>query len=188
MSNLIYGRWTQYFQVPVSDEVENLSLAGYRLYAHLCREMNVRSAVEQHYSNQELSQATGIKDHKTMSKARRELQTARLVACHKVPPGVYAYIMLDQRGDPIPPPKSRTGIRRHSPRNGRRQTTLASGAGSIAHSDRPAPVVATLSPPTPRCRVHGLAPHWDRNGDLVCELCHPNPNAFRPPTARDLGF
>lgn len=99
--------------MPIAESVERLSLSGYRYYGFLCREMNVHSAVELRYSNAEVAQGTGIKDHKTISRARSELETAGLVECRRVPPGVYAHIMLDQSGDPIPAPRDRKGIRHY---------------------------------------------------------------------------
>jgi hypothetical protein len=201
MSNLLSRRWKQYYQMPcLPDAVESaLSLVAFRYYAFLCREMNVRSAVELHYSNKEISLATGIKDHKTISRSRIELRDARLIDFRRVPPGVCAHIMLDQHGVAIPAPEGRRGVRRYT--SGEIPKTTECNAQSkvlAAHGRNRAQTAALVAPDADTCRTHGQAPHWNRNGDLVCELCHPNPKpsepkrstktTFLPPTAADLGF
>jgi hypothetical protein len=125
MSNLIYGEWRQYYQVPyLPDDIERrLSLAAYRYYTFLCRAMNTHSATELHFSNEEISALTGIRDHKTLSKARSELQLCGLVDCRKVPPGIYAHTMLNEQGEPMPAPANRKGVRHYDaktlPRKGK---------------------------------------------------------------------
>ncbi len=192
MSSLFYRRWKQYFQMPIAESVERLSLSGYRYYGFLCREMNVHSAVELHYSNAEIAQATEIKDHKTISKVRNELQTARLIECHTVPPGVYAHIMLDQNGGRIPAPEGRTGIRRYVS-NKRVRTTpdnepATPAISSTAESSHPGASISTTETQTKVCRTHGRAIHWKRGREWLCETCHPNPHDFCPPTASEVGF
>jgi hypothetical protein len=193
MSSLFYGRWKQYFQMPIAESVEHLSLSGYRYYGFLCREMNVHSAVDLRYSNAEIAQATGIKDHKTIGGARNELQAARLIKCYTVPPGVYAHVMLDQSGDPIPAPKDRKGIR-HYPSD-----KAAARKNVRGHmSEQPAATLAetkslpiTAQTTTRECRTHGLVPHWKRGEDWLCESCHPNPHPserWHSPTAKEIGF
>jgi hypothetical protein len=146
--------------------------------------MNARSATELHYSNAEIRLATGIRCHKTLKKARCELVRARLVDCRQVPPGIYAHIMLNHCGDPMPAPKDRKGIRRYSPRE----------SAKAASSVKAVPLVPVSAPASlPRavsmdCRIHGNTEHWEREGGYVCQKCHPNPNSFRPPTASEVGF
>jgi hypothetical protein len=203
MSNLLSGQWGQYYQMPcLPESIErSLSCAAFRYYGLLCREMNRRSATELHYSNADVARGTGIKDHKTLAKARRELHAAGLVNCdRRAPPGVYIHIMLNKSGDRIPPPTGRRGIARYEPRKG------------SGNTPKPKEMLATAQPrpgagvnengTVARCPVHGQAEHWGRNGDVVCERCHPNPNppvhllsessthlsTFSPPSAKDLGF
>jgi len=193
MSNLFYRCWKQYFQMPITESVERLSPSAYRYYGFLCREMNVRSAVDLRYSNAEIAQATSIKDHKTIAGARNELQAARLIKCYTVPPGVYAHVMLDQSGDPIPAPKDRKGIR-HYPGD-----RAAAGKNGRAHMrEQPTATLAETKPPpitaqttTRACRTHGPVPHWKRGEDWLCESCHPNPHPperWHSPTAKEIGF
>jgi len=189
MSSLIHGRWKQYFQMPIAASVENLSPPAFRLYGFLCREMNVRSAVEQQYSNAEIASATRLRDHKTISKARCELRGAGLVDWHRVPPGVYAYVMLDQYGIPIPAPKDRKGVRRYVSNQARTPKRPALEPSPPEAAQAPRVTCSTESPPTEirHCRTHGPCEHWLRGEDWVCDRCHPNP--FRPPvSAGELGF
>jgi hypothetical protein len=184
MSNLLRGQWKQYFQMPcLPESIERtLSCAAFRYYGFLCCEMNARSATELHYSNAEISLATDIRCHKTLKKARAELVSAGLVICRQVPPGVYAHIMLNHCGDPMPAPKDRKGIRRYSPCE----------SGKAASSVKAVPLVPLSAPaslPSTRsmdCRIHGNIEHWERQGEYLCEECHPNP--FHPPTAKEIGF
>lgn len=194
MSSLFYGRWKQYFQMPIAESVEHLSLSGYRYYGFLCREMNVHSAVELRYSNAEIARATGVKDHKTISRARNELQTARLIECHRVPPGVYAHIMLDQSSFPIPAPKDRRGIRHYendkaaARKNGRAHMSEQSVTATLGETKSP---LITAQTATRKCRSHGLVQHWKRGEDWICESCHPNPHLperWHSPTAKEIGF
>jgi len=186
MSNLLSGQWKSYYQMPcLPESIERtLSCAAVRYYAFLCREMNVRSATELQYSLAEIAQDTRIKDHKTLAKARRELEAARLVECRQVPPGIYAHIMLNHRGDPMPAPKGRKGIRRYSPRENDKETSRVKALRSL-------PASAEASLPRTKsadCRTHGNTEHWKREDRYVCQQCHPNPNSFRPPTASEVGF
>jgi hypothetical protein len=187
MSNLLRGQWKQYFQMPCLPENEQtLSCAAFRYYGFLCREMNARSATELHYSNAEITLATSIRCHKTLKKARSELVSARLVDCRQVPPGVYAHIMLNHCGDPIPAPEDRKGIRRYSPRD----STKARASRTKAVPLVPDPAPAFL-PPTKAmyCFTHRRdTKHWERQGEYLCEECHPDPNSFHPPTADEIGF
>jgi hypothetical protein len=187
MSNLLSGQWKQYYQMPRLPETieRTLSCAAFRYYGFLCREMNVHSAVELRYSNAEIAQATRIKDHKTIAGARNELQTARLIECHKVPPGVYAHIMLNHCGDPIPAPEDRKGIRRYSPRDSTKARASSIKTVPLVPVSAQATLPRTVSMD---CRVHGNTDHWEREGGYVCEKCHPDPNSFRPPTASEVGF
>jgi hypothetical protein len=200
MSNLLFGQWRQYYQMPcLPESIErSLSCAAFRYYGFLCREMNRRSATELHYSNADIARGTAIKDHKTLAKARRELHAAGLVNCdRRVPPGVYIHIMLNKSGDRIPPPSGRKGIARYEPRKGLRSVPAAKEMPATAPR-----AGVNENGTVPRCSVHGQAEHWGRNGDLVCEGRHPNPNppvhllsessthlsTFSPPSAKDLGF
>ncbi len=183
MSSLFHGRWKQYFQIPIAESIEHLSPSGYRYYSFLCRAMNVHSAVELRYSNAEIAKATGIKDHKTLAKARNELRAARLIECFKVPPGVYAHVMLDEAGNPIPAPKDRRGIRRYendkTHDHGKPLTIDEVPATQATNTETP-PII------TRKCRTHGPAPHWMRGEDWICEVCHPNP--WQAPNAKEIGF
>jgi hypothetical protein len=187
MSNLIYSRWKQYFQIPITESVERLSLSAYRYYGFLCREMNIHSATDLRYSAAEIAGATGIKDRKTITKARTELEAVCLIRCRKVPPGVYAHVMLDESGNPIPAPKDRKGIRHYEA-----DKAAAWHNGRAHSSEQPIAILAEAkSPPitaqntTRECRTHGMAPHWKRGEDWLCESCHQNPHV---PTAEEIGF
>jgi hypothetical protein len=191
MSSLLHGRWKQYFQMPIDPRVEGLSPAGYRYYGFLCREMNAGSASQLEYSNAEISQRTAIKDPKTIKKARTELEAVGLIECRQVPPGVYLHVMLDQVGDPIPPPTGRKGIRRYSSSKATDSKIVKMGRGEQPAAETKSP--PTAAPTTTReCRTHGpAAPHWKRGEDWLCELCHPNPDPqerWHAPTAAEIGF
>ena len=186
MSNLLRGQWKQYFQMPcLPESIERaLSCAAFRYYGFLCREMNARSATELHYSNAEITLATGIRCHKTLKRARSELVSARLVDCRQVPPGVYAHIMLNHCGGPIPAPEDRKGIRRYSPRNGTKTRSSRIKAVPLVPDSDP-----TVLPPTKvtYCSTHRRGTeHWLRQGEYLCQECHPNP--FHVPTADEMGF
>jgi hypothetical protein len=193
MSSLFHGRWKQYFQMPIDPRVDNLSPASYRYYGFLCREMNARSASQLEYSNAEIAACTRIKDPKTIKKARTELQAARLIECRQVPPGVYLHVMLDQIGDPIPPPRDRKGIRHYSASDSRRTMKNASDPARRQEVDvtTSSPVSTAGATMVQQCRTHGPVPHWKRGEDWLCELCHPNPHPqdrWHPPTAGEIGF
>jgi hypothetical protein len=194
MSNLIYRRWKQYFQIPSAESVESLSPSAYRYFGFLCREMNVHSAVELRCSIAEIAQATSIRDHKTISGARRELQAARLIEVHKVPPGVYAHVMLDQSGDPIPAPKDRKGIRHYSAKTAKKARERRINPAPRREFDvtTSSPAISTAEAPLMRqCHTHGLVAHWKRGEGWVCQSCHPNPypsERWQPPTAGEIGF
>jgi len=188
MSNLLSRQWKQYYQMPCLPEIieRTLSCAAFRYYGFLCREMNARSATELHYSNAQITLATDIRCHKTLKKARSELMKARLVNCRRVPPGVYAHIMLNHCGEPIPAPKDRKGIRRYSPSDSTK--ARPSDIKAVPSVPDSAP---TVLPPIKAmyCLTHRReTEHWERQGEYLCEECHPNPNALYPPTATEIGF
>jgi hypothetical protein len=185
MSSLFYRRWRQYFQIPIAGSIEHLRPSGYRYYGFLCREMNVRSAVDLRYSNAEIAKATGIKDHKTLAKARRELQAARLIQCFKVPPGVYAHVMLDESGNPIPAPEDRRGIRHYENAEASENRKAQSEQLETTPVETKSLLITTENS-LGECRTHGRVPHWKRGEDWICGLCHPTP--WRPPTADEVGF
>jgi len=192
MSNLVSGQWKQYFQIPISSSVEGLHLLAYRLYAFLCKEVNVHSAPVLQFSNQELSAAIGRKDHKAICRARKEFEEAGLIACRRVPPGIYEYKMLNQFRDQIPTPKGRRGLRIYSSGWGDRSTRVmrdltSEGTPKQQESTNRSAKVA-IGTQLKNCNIHGTVTHWNREGELICEDCHPNPRAFRPPTAYELGF
>jgi hypothetical protein len=194
MTNLLSGHWKQYFQMPIADVVERLDHPAHRYYSFLCREMNVHSAVDLRYSNAEIAQATGIKDPKTIKKARKELQVARLVEIHRVPPGIYAHVMLDQDGSPIPPPDGRKGIRQYSSGSDRRTKTARESRGS--HPESPQPPRPGRSEELAHaypflCYACKGTEFWTREGARICSRCHPNPHrteSWNPPTAGEIGF
>ena len=198
MSNLLAGQFKQYYQVPcLPPEIERaLSPTAFRYYAFLCRQLNSCSAVELQYSNAEISKETGIRCHKTIAKARSELAKARLIFGRKVPPGVYEHTMLNQAGDPIPPPKERRGIRRYAsvPRPTARISSIETVTPGSASPPPVHPPMAPQSVMFMHCRTHRRTEHWRRGADdYVCEKCHPNPNSvaassWSQPTATDLGF
>jgi len=176
--------------MPITERVEKLSLPSYRFYGFLCREMNARSACQLAYSNAEIAEHTRIKDPKTIDKARRELQSVRLIECRQVPPGVYLHVMLDQVGDPIPPPPDRKGIRHYSALTTKK--AWKPRINPVQQQD-----LSVSIPPTTeataarRCHTHGLVSHWKRGGDWLCESCHLNPHLeghSNPPTAAEIGF
>jgi hypothetical protein len=193
MSSLIYGQWKQYFQVPIADRVERLTIHAYRLYGLLCRMMNESSAVVIELTNAEITVRTGITDHKTIKNARRELADARLVELHRGFLGVYSFVMLSESGVPIEPPKGRKGIRHF---------TFGKSLNPVPPDPLLPPTATTLPGRTvARCYVHRReTEHWEQHGALVCNECHPNPNVpessapksdrafFRQPTAKELGF
>ena len=195
MTNLLHGRFKQYFQMPIDERVEGLSPVGYRYYGFLCREMNVRSACQLEYSNAEMAERTRIKDPKTINKARKELQTARLIECSQVPPGVYLHVMLDQLVDPIPPPEGRKGIRRYSSGSDRRRTTKTARESRGSHPESPQPPRPGRSEEFAHvypfiCYACKGTEFWTREGTRNCSRCHPNPNlpGRNPLTAKEIGF
>src|SRR2546430_3406480 len=93
-----------------------LSLAAHRYYAFLCRRLNEHSAPVLEFSNHEIARFTAIGDQKPLSKARAALVTAGLISVRRVPPGIYRHTLLNGKGEPLPPPKDRKGIRRYEAR------------------------------------------------------------------------
>jgi len=195
MSNLIYGRWKQYFQMPIADRVEHLSPHAYRIYGLLCRIMNESSAVVIEMTNAEMAGHTGIRDHKTLKKARQELTDARLVELRRGPVGVYGFVMLSESGAPIEPPKGRKGVRHF------KSAISITPAPQLPPKPPQPSTNATVAQTTRYCYTHRRkTEHWECEGQLICEECHPNPNEpeppapnvdavpFRQPTAKELGF
>src|SRR5262249_16650629 len=142
----------------------------FRYYAFLWRRANEHSATVLEFSNDEIRESTGLRDHKTLSKARKDLVDLGLITVRRVPPGIFSCTLLSHTGEPIPPPRQRRGVRRYE-------------AKSCEH---PKSAVSYQEPATNRvgsgqidgssdCRIHGAARHWDRDGDAVCEICHPAP-------------
>ena len=195
MSSLIYGQWKQYFQMPIADRVEHLSIHAYRVYGLLCRMMNQSSAVVIELTNAEITQRTSITDHKTIKNVRRELADARLVELRRGLLGVYGFVMLSESGVPIEPPQGRKGIRHF-----RSDKSISPAQAAPQMPPEPSqPPTATMLPPrtVARCYVHRReTEHWEQHGALVCNECHPNPNAAprsdhphsHQPTAKELGF
>ena len=197
MSSLIYGQWKQYFQMPIADRVERLSVPAYRVYGLLCRVMNESSAVVIYLTNAEMAERTGIKDPKTLKKVRQELADARLVELRRELLGVYGFAMLSESGVPIEAPKGRKGIRHFRPGK-------SVEAAPQVPSEPPQPLASpmVLQRILLRCYVHRReTEHWLREGgDPVCNECHPNPSVpapsaskadpafLRQPTAKELGF
>jgi len=178
------------------EELEKgLSASAFRLYAFLCREMFISTAPDLRFSNKEISSRVSIRDGKTLSRARKELQDAGLIRCRKIPPGIYSHIILDQHGDPICAPKGRRGIRHYDPIT---STVRAASALIDAKKKNPRGVLQeqqhsaeTKIVSSKDCRVHGISQHWSRNGkSWTCEKCHPyvSSEPFRVPNSKEIGF
>jgi hypothetical protein len=140
MSCLIHKQWRRYFQMPLADAVEMLSFNAYRVYGLLCRTMNAQSAVVIELSNAEISERTDIRPPKTIKGIRDDVSNAGLVEIRKAPLVVYAFVMLGERGVPIPAPEGRIGVRRHIPGN------KAGPSGRRASASRPSSAVPVPSP------------------------------------------
>jgi hypothetical protein len=199
MSNVIGGHGgMRYFQVPDSfvsaGHLRDLSGSTAKYYMFLLREMNRTGQVELEYTNKEIGNYTGIRDHYTADKARRELQEHGRIRLRKGPSGGFIHVMLSDSGEVFAPAKGRKSVRYHV----RRERILSDTAKSKEPECRLPEIKSATSPATlvtNYCRVHRReTKHWEREGQLLCEECHPNPGPqktaqpFRPPTARDLGF
>jgi hypothetical protein len=208
MGNLLHKRW-RYFQVPIHPRVECLSPAAHLLYCFLLQLVNHSSAVVVESTNAEIIARIRLRDHKAINRARKELVDARLITVSRVPPGVYAHTMLDQDGNPIPPPEGRTGVRRYKavslqPKsNGRKAASFDTSTRERARAAPPTGEAQPLPPARPReplgvqqqaehrrCYTHGVTEHWRMGEDWVCEGCHPNPSASAAPvpTASEVRF
>lgn len=202
MSNIIAGhKGTPYFQLPDSfvrsGALRDLSGSAVKYYVFLCRQMNLTGQVELEFTNDEICNYAGIKDHSTAKKAREELQACGRIRLRKGPSGGFIHVMLDDSGNVFTPAKGRNPVRYHTRREKRLRKMIETVNTSPA--GRPAsPTAPAASPPariSKRCYVHRCeTEHWERDGELICQKCHPNPEAqrapqpLRPPTARDLGF
>ena len=200
MSNLMFRQFRQYYQLPyLSPDLERtLTPVAFKYYALLWREANTRSAGELQFSNAEITKMIGIRCNKTLAKARTELEGAGLIACRRVPPGIYSHVMLSQDGHPIATPKDRKGVRLYS------STSRLAPSASFKSKAQPLPFIPPITPLLAtslihrECRIHKLVPHWRRPPDeYICEKCHPNPNGMgsnthssspRPLTATEIGF
>lgn len=217
MSSLFYKQWRQYFQMPISQRVEQLTLPAFRLYGLLCRMMNESTANTIELSTQQISRLTKIRDRKTIAKARQELKANGLIEARRFGGGVFAHTMLNENGGRISVPKGHKGVRRYLPDalttvadSTLKERTMLGSAGSGSpsvvnpSSGGNEPIDQVNKFPATECRLHGSAHHWRRpDGTLICDQCHPNPHEsnphhnapdpalkpiFRQPTAKDLDF
>lgn len=202
MSNVIGGqKGTRYFQVPDSfvgsGNLRDLSGSAVKYYVFLCQQMNKTGQAELEYTNQRICDYVGIKDHSTAKKAREELQERGRIRLRKGPSGGFIHVMLSDSDEVFAPAIGRKPVRYHVRRE--KPPREAAEAGE-SQAPRRTPTLPTrhAAPPariTAHCKVHRReTKHWEREGQLLCEECHPNPGPqktaqpFRPPTARDLGF
>jgi hypothetical protein len=190
------GQWRQYYPVPLlRPEIESgLSRAAFRYFAFLYRQANVRNVVELQLSVSDIKAATGIRDHKTQKEAREELERARLIECRRGPLGVWTHTLLNQYGNPIPPPNDRTGVLRHVPHE-RAKSAKRVGAVVPAGSSSASPAGTNLDCPIltgewcrfdsrESCDLRG----WEES---MCDRCPKNPHggsSFTAPTAKEIGF
>jgi hypothetical protein len=159
--------------------------------------MNQTGQVELEYTNQQICNYTGIKDHSTAKKAREELRAQRRIRLRKGPSGGFIHVMLHDSGEVFAPATGRKPVRYHV-----RREKLSSETSKTMEpiAPRSTPMLETphAAPPariTAYCKAHRReTEHWEREGELLCEECHLNPRGqktaqpVRPPTARDLGF
>lgn len=199
MTNIIGShKGMRYFQVPESfvssGDLRDLSGSAVKLYTFLLREMNRTGQVELEYTNQDIFDHTGIDDHRTAKTAREELQSKRRVNLRKGPSGGFIYAVLDDCGNVLTAAPGRKSVRLRIPKE---KPFSKSADDSRAITPRRAeiqsPVVAAPLSPVEYCRVHRrITGHWMRDGQPLCQECHPNPTpqkaTFRPPTAKELGF
>ena len=203
MSNVIGGHiGTRYFQVPDSfvrsGDLRDLSGSAVKYYVFLCQQMNQTGQVELEYTNQQVCDYTGIKDHNTAKKAREELQARKRIRLRKGPSGGFIHMMLSDADEAFAPAKGRKPVR-YLVRREKLSSETAKGIERQMVVPEPpeSPARTTLPPRIVRfCYVHRReTDHWIREGgDPVCNECHPKPHVqkalttVRPPTARDLGF
>src|SRR5208337_131975 len=116
MSNVIGGhKGTRYFQVldsfVCSGELRDLSGSAVKYYVFLCQQMNQTGQVELEYTNEQICNYTGIKDHSTAKKAREELRARKRISLRKGPSGGFIHVMLDDSGNVFAPATGRKPVR-----------------------------------------------------------------------------
>jgi hypothetical protein len=115
MSNVIASSGTRYFQLPDSfvrsGNLRDLSGSAVKYYVFLCQQLNQTGQVELEYTNQEICDFTGIKDHKTAKSAREELRASRRMEFRKGPSGGYIHVVLSDSGEAFTPAKGRRPVR-----------------------------------------------------------------------------
>jgi hypothetical protein len=197
MSNVFGLRaGTPYFQVPdsfvLSGDLRDLSGMAVKLYLFLCREINRTGQVELEYTNEDIYNYVGIKDHTTVKKAREELKMRGRIRFRKGPSQGFIYVMLDNGGTVLVPAEGRKAVRLRSRPEKAVCDPLQTRSGVESNVQAPA-VFRRVTKSKVYCDAHrGQTVHWNRDGELICEECHPNPKPtsepFRPPTAKEIGF
>ncbi len=202
MSNVIGGhKGTRYFQVPDSfvdsGDLRDLSGSAVKYYVFLCQQMNKTGQVELEYTNEQISTYTAIKDHNTARKAREELREHGRIRLRKGPSGGFIHVMLSDSDEVFPPAAGRKPVRYHVKRE-RPSSDTAQAAKPQPPRETPISLRPHAPPQAPIitfCRVHRReTEHWERDGQLNCRKCHPDPRAQKTAqpapqlTARDVGF
>ena len=211
MGQKVWCTGVRFFAIPsalMDDGIcKGLSGSACKLYLFLCHMANHKRAPIVEASNEEIMSTTGIRDHKSLKKARRELAVKGLVKCSVTADRVYAHtLLMPGTGAKFPVPIDRSGIRRY------RRQSRQNGQPSRQYASRPRTKTArTQAPPTedskpqpehrdpatPRmgesnssalknavCRIHPGGQVWHLpDGTPRCVICHPNPAGLkREPT------
>jgi hypothetical protein len=200
-----------YFQVQfaVADALPRISGNAAKLILFLAAKAHRHNAVELELSQSDIAELTGIKDHKTIRKIQRELESVGFGRVRLSPAGVFNHVLLDAaNGEPLPKPEGRSGVYRY--RKGESKA-VRQGRTADVTSRYPienkftrarklptpkSPVTRTVPASKPQqpavfCKIHPTGSVWQlADGTPKCEGCHPNPRAkcppFRQPTAEEL--
>ena len=191
--NVYGGSKEPFFQMQfaVAKAIPQLSGNATKLIVFLASKAHRHNAVELELSQSQIADRTKIKDHKTIRKAARELESAGLLRVRPSPAGVFSYVLVDAaNGDPLPKPERYSGVLRY-----RKSESKAGRLGSSACVAAPLPTesestiarklpkakspIARIIPPSKRpeaaafCKIHPTASIWHLADDTPrCEGCH----------------
>ncbi len=163
--------------------VARLSPSALKLYLVLVRLAQKHTAVQIETPAYEVRDYTGL-DHKSVTKAGRELREAGLVLLGKGTASVMSYQLFDpESGNPLPIPEGRRGVRRYEPKPGRSaRTTRLSKSLTSTHAPARETLQQSQDRPKPlNAGADTLPPTWaEISSQTARELLPTTPENFPP--------